>query len=107
MVEEKLAKIVGARNVIHGEPELNEYAKDFSFVNTLRPRLIGKEETTAQIKEIVKLANDTATPLVPVSSGSPHFRGDTVPCISGAVIVDLSGMKKIDRKSTRLNSSHT
>jgi hypothetical protein len=32
---------------------------------------------------------------VPVSSGPPHFRGDTVPGIGGAIIVDLSGMKKI------------
>jgi FAD/FMN-containing dehydrogenase len=30
-----------------------------------------------------------------VSSGPPHFRGDTVPSTGGAVVVDLSGMKKI------------
>jgi FAD/FMN-containing dehydrogenase len=47
------------------------------------------------VQKLVKLANETMTPLVPVSSGPPHFRGDTVPGIGGAVIVDLSGMKKI------------
>ena len=39
---------------------------------------------------------------MPVSSGSPHFRGDTVPGTGGVVIVDLSGMKKII-KITRHN----
>ena len=97
MVEEKLAKIVGARNVMRGESELNDYAKNFSFVNAFRPRCIVKAETAGQIEKIVKLANDTATPLVPVSSGPPHFRGDTVPGTGGAVVVDLSGMKKITR----------
>ena len=42
----------------------------------------------------LKLANETQTPLVPVSSGPPHFRGDTVPGIGGAVIVDLKRDEK-------------
>jgi hypothetical protein len=50
-----------------------------------------------EVQKLVKLANETNTPLVPVSSGPPHFRGDTVPGIGGAIIVDLSGMKKIIR----------
>jgi hypothetical protein len=54
------------------------------------------------VEEIIKLANETNTPLVPVSSGSPHFRGDTVPGTGGAVIVDLSKMNKII-KITRKN----
>jgi hypothetical protein len=33
--------------------------------------------------------------LVPVSSGAPHFKGDTVPSVPQSVIVDLSGMNKI------------
>jgi len=45
---------------------------------------------------VVNLAKETATPLVTVSSGPPHFHGDTVPATGDAVVVDLSGMKKID-----------
>ena len=51
---------------------------------------------------MVEWAIRTVTPLVPVSSGPPHFRGDTVPSEGGAVIVDLSEMKQIisiDRKN--------
>jgi FAD/FMN-containing dehydrogenase len=97
MVEEKLKKIAGIRNVITGEKELADCSGDLSFVNKLRPRCIVKPRTAGEIEKIVRLANDTLTPLVPVSSGPPHFRGDTVPGIGGAVIVDLSGMKKIIR----------
>jgi FAD/FMN-containing dehydrogenase len=53
-----------------------------------------------QVQELVKWANETTTPLIPVSSGAPHFRGDTVPSVGGAVIVDLSGLKEITRIDT-------
>ena len=97
MIEDKLVKIVGAGKVSHEESVLDEYARDISFVNAIRPRCVVKPGTAGEIEAIVKLANETQTPLVPVSSGPPHFRGDTVPGTGGAVIVDLSGMKKIIR----------
>ena len=88
-------KIVGAGNVSYEQAALDAYSSDMSFVNAVRPVCVVKPKNAEQIQKIVKLANDTTTPLVPVSSGPPHFRGDTVPGIGGAVIVDLSGMKKI------------
>jgi hypothetical protein len=98
MVEKaRLEKIVGAGNVTNKAVILDEYARDMSFVNPLRPAYVVKPRDAADVEKIVKLANETNTPLVPVSSGPPHFRGDTVPSIGGAVIVDLSGMKKIIR----------
>ena len=95
IAQEKLAEIVGAGNIDAENSTLEEYSRDMSFVNAIKPGCIVKPKTMADIEAIVKLANETLTPLVPVSSGSPHFRGDTVPSIGGAVIVDLSGMKKI------------
>src|SRR5208283_4192137 len=41
------------------------------------------------------LARETNTPLIPVSSGTPHPRGERVPSTGGAIIVDLSGMKRL------------
>ena len=81
--------------------ELDGYAKDVSFVNRVRPVSVVRPKTASDVQQIVKFANETRTPLVPVSSGPPHFRGDTVPSVGGAVIVDLSAMKKVmfvDRK---------
>jgi FAD/FMN-containing dehydrogenase len=95
IAKEKLTKIVGAGKVDDKPTTLEQYASDMSFVNAVRPGCVVKPKNAGEIKEIIKLANETHTPLVPVSSGPPHFRGDTVPSIGGAVIVDMSGMNKI------------
>jgi FAD/FMN-containing dehydrogenase len=96
MIEkEKLVKIAGASNVKDDRATLDEYSRDMSFVNAIRPSCVVKPTNAESIQKLVKLANETLTPLVPVSSGPPHFRGDTVPGIGGAIIVDLSKMKKI------------
>jgi FAD/FMN-containing dehydrogenase len=92
-----LAQIVGAGNVSCKQTALDEYSRDMSFVNKIKPDYVVKPRNTDDVKKIVKLARETLTPLVPVSSGPPHFRGDTVPGTGGAVMVDLSGMKKIIR----------
>jgi hypothetical protein len=103
MIEEtKLKKIVGAGNVTREQAVLGNYARDMSFVNAIKPDYVVKPRNADDIQKLVKLARETHTPLVPVSSGPPHFRGDTVPGTGGAVIVDLHGMKKIIRVD-RLN----
>jgi len=96
MVEkQRLAEIVGSTNVSDDPTTLDAYSRDISFVNQTKPAYVVKPHSGPQIKELVKLANETRTPLVPVSSGPPHFRGDTVPAVGGAVVVDLSEMKRI------------
>lgn len=96
-VEVKLAEIVGTGHVSFDRAILEEYSKDMSFVNRVRPLCIVRPINADEVQRIVKLANETLTPLVPVSSGPPHFRGDTVPGMGGAIVVDLSRMKKIIR----------
>jgi FAD/FMN-containing dehydrogenase len=93
----ELANIVGADNVTDAPAALSEYASDESFVHPITPRCVVRPKDADQIQRIVQWANTSATPLIPVSSGGPHFRGDTVPSVGGAVIVDLSGMNRIVR----------
>ena len=96
MIEkQKLVSLVGAANVSSDKTRLDEFSHDMSFVNPVSPVSVIKSLNLQDIKKLVKLANQSLTPLVPVSSGPPHFRGDTVPSMGGSVIVDLSGMKKI------------
>lgn len=97
MDAKRLAEIVGRGNVIHDQEALDEYARDMSFVNAVRPMAAVMPRSAEEVEKIVALARETRTPLVPVSSGPPRFRGDTVPGAGGAVVVDLSGMKKIIR----------
>jgi hypothetical protein len=96
MIEKaQLAKTVGAGRVLSEEPVLKEYSRDMSFAHPIRPAFVVKPKNAEEISGIVSLARKNLTPLVPVSSGPPHFRGDTVPGAGGAVVVDLSDMKKI------------
>lgn len=93
--KEDLVEIIGSEGVSDAPEILAEYSKDKSFVPPIEPRCVVKPKTTEDVQRIIKWANDTLTPLIPVSSGSPRFRGDTVPTAGGAAVLDLSGMKKI------------
>ncbi len=92
---EELNRIFGPRNVLDDIKILETCSKDESFATPLKPHYVVKAQNAAQIQELVQWANRTLTPLVPVSSGPPHFRGDTVPSAPDAVMVDMSEMKKI------------
>ncbi|MCJ7795203.1 MAG: FAD-binding protein, partial [Thermoleophilia bacterium] len=94
---QELAGIVGADNVLDDPPTLESYGKDQSFVPAIEPQLVVRPGTEDEVQNVVAWANRTATPLVPVSSGGPHFYGDTVPSVPGAVMVDLSRMDRIKR----------
>jgi len=93
--KEQLIEIVGQDNVLDSPDVLEMYSKDKSFTNELAPSMVVKVRTASEVQDIVSRANQTKTPLIPISSGFPHHRGDTVPSVPGAVIVDLSGMKRI------------
>jgi hypothetical protein len=95
IAQEKLEKIVGAGNLSIEQDILDEYSSDMSFVNRVRPTCVVRPKKEEDIQKIINIANETQTPLVPVSSGPPHFRGDTVPCSGGSVVVDLNHMKKV------------
>ena len=93
----QLAEIVGENNLLEDAETLADYSKDMSFVSPLRPRCVVKPRSAEEVAAIVKWAYETQTPLLPVSSTAPRFRGDTVPGVGGVVVVDLSSMKKIIR----------
>jgi FAD/FMN-containing dehydrogenase len=101
MADKALVEIVGAGNV-YGSPEvLAEYTVDAGEITSPVPGCVVRPAGVDEVQAVVRWANDTGTPLVPVSSGTPHSRGDTVPGADGAVIVDLSRMNKIVRIDPR------
>ena len=99
--KEELIKIVGSERVTVNIRSLEKHSRDESFMQPTRPAYVVKPKSANELQLIVKWANKTLTPLVPVSSGDPHFRGDSVPSTGGAVMVDLRGMKKILRVDRR------
>jgi FAD/FMN-containing dehydrogenase len=93
----QLAAIVGHGNVFESPEVIDEYAADDMAAAPAPPRYVVRPKDAAEVQKIVAWANVSGTPLIPVSSGPPHFRGDTVPGAEGAVIVDLRRMNKVVR----------
>jgi FAD/FMN-containing dehydrogenase len=96
-----LAGIVGAADVVE-DPEIGvRFSLHLSDVPFMRPRFLVRPANAEEVQGIVSWANRTRTPLIPLSSGEPHYLG-TVPTAPGAVVVDLRRMNrilKIDRRS--------
>jgi FAD/FMN-containing dehydrogenase len=97
-----LRAIVGEDGVLEN-PELGiSFSLDHYLIKPLKPCFEVKPKNVDEVRQVVLWANETQTPLVPISSGEPHLRGDTYPTAPESVIVDLSGMKrilKIDRRN--------
>lgn len=100
--KEALTQIVGPEHLLDDTAVLDSYAADHSYTPKRRPHFVVRPMTAEQVQSLVFWANQTDTPLIAVSSGPPHFRGDTVPSQPESVIVDLSRMnevKRIDRRN--------
>jgi hypothetical protein len=98
---DNLMETIGKQRVISKPEVLDGYSRDSSFALRMRPRLVVQPRDADEVQKVVVWANETKTPLVPVSSGEPRFRGDTVPSVPEAVIVDLSVMNDIVRIDRR------
>ncbi len=96
-----LEKAVGKKGVITDKEVLDLYSSDASFVSGKAPQCVLKPRNADEVLKIVRLANAKDLAVVPCSSGGPHTRGDTVPLVEDALLVDLSGMDSIVRVNKR------
>ncbi|MFW9802407.1 MAG: FAD-binding oxidoreductase [Candidatus Thorarchaeota archaeon] len=96
-VFESLVKIVGKSNVTKDPAESYVYrfghcpsgdTSDFGGA----PDIVVMPETVEQVSEIVKLANETKTPIVPRGSGSSQYGGTA---FEGGITLDMALMDKI------------
>ena len=94
--KDEFQAVVGRGGVTDDPKVLEGYAADNSYTAPRRPALEVSPATRDEVIAVVKLAHAKDVKLVPVSSGPPHFRGDTIPAVKDAVIVDLSRMKRIE-----------
>jgi glycolate oxidase len=90
--KEKLTEIVGAANFTDQLEELVPYSYDASM-NVHRPDAAVWPESTEQVAEIVRFANEYKIPVVPRGAGT-SLSGGVIP-IRGGIIVDLSRMNRI------------
>ncbi len=92
-IKEELIGIVGVENVSDDPERLKPYSKDYSFAFPIMPNYVAQPENTEEVQKVIRLANETRTPVVPCSSGI-HFNGNTIPS-QGGIILDLRRMNKI------------
>ncbi|MFC2003215.1 FAD-binding oxidoreductase, partial [Chloroflexota bacterium] len=98
-IYERLKVIVGANRVATDPETLEKYSKDQSFVRPCLPNYVVFAESVREVEDVLKAANDTKTPVVPVSSGM-NLRGAAIPKERG-IILDLSRMNKVEQINDR------
>ncbi|MFH1775274.1 MAG: FAD-binding oxidoreductase [Chloroflexota bacterium] len=98
-IYDRLKAIVGADRVSIDHETLQQYSKDQSFVRPCPPEYVVFAESVQEIQDVVKAANESKTPVVPVSSRM-NLRGAAIPK-EGGIILDLSRMNKIGEISER------
>ncbi len=96
----ELAGILSADRIITDVEMLRKYSTDLSFAQGAAPQAIVEPVSTEELQKLVRWANERKVALTPVSSGEPHFRGDTVPA-HGGIVVDLRRMNRILRLDRR------
>ena len=85
--------IVGKGNVLDDEATIAAFSKDQSTVEARRPDMVAYVASVEQIQKIVRLANQTLTPVIPYSSGL-NLHGACIPD-QGGIIINMTRMNKI------------
>ena len=97
----RLISIVGKDRVVENPEFTSDTAGYKAVKESMQPEFLVKPSNTEQVQKIVKMANESATPIIPVSSRGPHKTGGVSASAPGAVVVDLSGMNKILKVNRR------
>ncbi len=93
MLKEDLTAMLGKDYVCVDEEMLKKYSSDQSFVEAGQPDVIVFVNSSSQIQEVVRYANDTSTPIIPFSSGL-NLHGGTIPK-KGGIMLDCSKINNI------------
>jgi glycolate oxidase len=90
----ELRRIVGVKNVLVDEEKLEAYSHDETNAEEYghMPEAVVLPETTAQVAEVVKLANRERIPITPRGAGS-GLSGGAIPQFGG-ILISLEKMNK-------------
>ena len=110
----RLLGIVPARGVLHEDEDVVPYECDGLSAYRQRPMIVVLPDDEAQVAAVVRLCRDLAVPVVARGAGT-GLSGGALPRGDGVLlslarlsrILDIDPLARTDRKSTRLNSSHT
>ena len=89
----RLEQIVGKQGVLHTPEDLIAYSYDGTFAESI-PGLVILPETTEQVSQVVSLAAETRTPLVPRGMGSGLAAG-SITISDESMVISLTRMNHI------------
>ncbi|MDQ3020895.1 MAG: FAD-binding protein [Bacteroidota bacterium] len=89
----KLKNILGEDSVIDDNENLNLYSRDFTENLSFKPEVILKPESTEQISQILRIANEFKIPVVPRGGGTGLSGGALA--IYGGICLSMEKFKRI------------
>jgi glycolate oxidase len=100
-----LVKVLGKANVFNTPEDLAVYSYDGTFAEG-RPDVVVLPQTTGQVSQVVRLAAETRTPIVPRGMGSGLAAG-SIPMPTGGIVLCLTRMNhilEIDRENATVRA---
>ncbi len=94
MLSEKLARVVGERNVATEDFAVYAVCADAGFEKGGIPEVVVRPQNTEQVAEVMKLANRTKT-VVTLRGGASSAAGGCTPVKPGGILMDLTDLNKI------------
>ncbi|MBW1681771.1 MAG: FAD-binding oxidoreductase [Deltaproteobacteria bacterium] len=88
-----LVDILGERGVSNAAEELWFYARDPGVLEAHFPDYVVAPETTEQVRQVVRLANEEKIPIVPMGNGMA-LTGLVIP-LKGGIVMDMKRMNRI------------
>ena len=92
-ITEQLQKIIPAENILFKNEDLQEFSKDASSIKGGTPDVVVYVQTIEQVQNVVKIANETSTPIICRGAGTNTVGA----CLTygGGIILDFTKMNKI------------
>jgi len=88
--------VVGPERVFAGEEDRNAYSDAMAFDTDVHaPTGAVAAESVGEVQALLRIANECAAPLWPISRGKNFGYGGSAPALRGAVVLDLSRMRRI------------
>ena len=89
----QLKRILGEKSVLTAKEDLYAYSYDGTSVWSHMPDIVVLPGTTAQVSQILRLANENRIPVTPRGGGT-NLSGGSIP-IKGGIVLSTSKMDKI------------
>lgn len=92
---DRVAAIIGAKNIVTDADDMVPYLKEWRDLFRGKARAVLRPGSTAEVAELVKLAAETGTPLVP-QGGNTGLVGGQIPVAEGReLILSLQRLDKV------------